>query len=115
VIAEGRLPVFVKEVPVQLPPTFVKTPTGLSFDIPDLLLLQGWAHFHDLRMTVELDLCVDGEEYEELLGLYDANRAFRRWLIWRSCDAIVVQPTMGRAMRFNCMSEALATLIPPLD
>jgi hypothetical protein len=105
----------VKEVPVQLPQTFVKTPTGLSFDVPDLLLLQGWADFHDLRMTIELDLCVEDEEYEEMLGLYDADRAFRRWMIWRSSDAIVVQPAMGRRMNFEHLDDALATLIPPRD
>jgi hypothetical protein len=100
---------------VQLPPALVKTPTGFSFDVPDLLLLQGWADYHDLRMTIELDICADGDEYEESLGLYDANRAFRRWMIWRSIDAIVVQPAMGRAMQFDCMGEALAVLIPPRD
>lgn len=100
---------------MQLPPTPVKTPTGLAFDIPDLLLLQGWADYHDLRMTIELDLCADGDEYEEALGLYDANRAFRRWMVWRSSASIVVQPAMGRAMHFDCMGEALSALIPPRD
>jgi hypothetical protein len=112
---DGRLPVVVKEVPVQLPRTSVKTPTGLSFAIPDLLILQGWSDFHDLRMTVELDFCVDSDEYEELLGLYDANRAFRRWMIWRSCDGIVVQPTMGRTMLFDTMADVLEMLIPVRD
>jgi hypothetical protein len=115
VTTEGRLPAIVKEVPLQLPRTFVTTPTGLSFDVPDLLMLQGWAAFHDLRMTIELDLCVDGDEYEELLGLYDANRAFRRWMIWRSCDGIVVQPAMRRTMLFDTMADVLEMLIPVRD
>lgn len=97
---------------MQLPHTSVKTPTGLSFDIPDLLMLQAWSDFHELRMIIELDLCVEGDEYEELLGLYDANRAFRRWMIWRSCDGIVVQPAMGRMTLFECMADALETLMP---
>jgi hypothetical protein len=105
----------VKEVPLQLPRTFVKTPTGLAFEIPDLLLLRGWADFHDLRMTIELDFCVDGEEYEELLGLYDAHRPFRRWMIWRSCDGIVVQPAMGRTMLFDNMADVPEILIPVRD
>jgi hypothetical protein len=112
---EGRRPAIVKEVLLQLPRTFVTTPTGLSFDVPDLLMLQGWAAFHDLRMTIELDLCVEGDEYEELLGLYDANRAFRRWMIWRSCDGIVVQPAMGRTMLFDTMADVLEILIPVRD
>jgi hypothetical protein len=111
----GRSPAIVKEVPLQLPRTSVTTPTGLSFDVPDLLMLRAWADFHDLRMTIELDLCVDADEYEELLGLYDADRAFRRWMIWRSCDGIVVQPAMKRTMLFDTMADVLESLIPVQD
>jgi hypothetical protein len=97
---------------VQLPRTFIKAPTGLSFEVPDLLMLQGWADFHDLRMTIDLDVCADGDEYEELIGLYDKTRTFRRWMIWRSCEGIIVQPGMGRTMLFDVMADALETLIP---
>jgi hypothetical protein len=100
---------------MQLPRTTVKIPTGLSFDIPDLLMLQGWANFHDLRLAIDLDICVDDDEYEELIGLYDANRAFRRWMIWRSEDGIVVQPAMKRTMLFDTMAEVLDCLIPVRD
>jgi hypothetical protein len=100
---------------MQLPRTTVKLPTGLSFEIPDLMMLQGWSDFHDLRLAIELDVCADGDEYEELLGLYDKDRAFRRWMIWRSGDGIVVQPTMGRTMLFDCMADALDILIPARD
>jgi hypothetical protein len=100
---------------MQLPQTFVKLPTGFSFDIPDLLLLRGWADFHDLRMVIELDVHIEDEEYEELLALYDRGCAFRRWMLWRSCDGIVVQPTMGRMMLFDCMADALEVLIPVRD
>jgi hypothetical protein len=105
----------MKEVSMQLPRTSVKVPTGWSFDVPDLLMLQAWADFHELRMAIELDVCADGEEYEELLGLYDKDRAFRRWMIWRSCDGIMVQPTMGRRMLFDFMADALDILIPAAD
>lgn len=100
---------------MQLPRVTVKAPTGLSFDIPDLLMLQGWADFHNLRMAIELDVCAEGDEYEELLALYDGNCAFRRWMVWRSCDGIVVQPTMGRKMLFDHMADALEILIPARD
>ncbi|MDR3531959.1 MAG: hypothetical protein P4L90_15595 [Rhodopila sp.] len=100
---------------MQLPRTSVKLPTGLSFEVPDLLMLQGWTDFHDLRMAIELDVCAEGDEYEELLGLYDGNSAFRRWMIWRSCDGIVVQPAMGRTMLFDSMADVLEILIPPRD
>lgn len=100
---------------MQLPRTSVATPTGFSFEIPDLVMLQGWSDFHNLRMVIELDVCADGDEYEELLGLYDRARAFRRWMIWRSCDGIVVQPAMGHTMLFDCMADALEILITPRD
>jgi hypothetical protein len=100
---------------VQLRRPTVRTPTGLSFDIPDLLMLGGWVDFHNLRLTIELDVHADGDEYEELIGIYQKDRAFRRWMIWRSCDGIVVQPAMGRTMRFDCMVDALEMLIPPED
>jgi hypothetical protein len=90
-------------------------PTGLSFDIPDLLMLQAWADFHDLHTSIDLDVFNDGEEYEELLGIYDRDRDFRRWMLWRSCDGIVVQPTMERTMRFDSMGDVLESLIPPSD
>lgn len=100
---------------MQLPRATVKIPTGLSFDIPDLLMLQGWANYHDLRLAIDLDICVDDDEYEELIGLYDGNRAFRRWMIWRSGDGIVVQPAMKRTMMFDTMAAALDGLIPARD
>ena len=43
-------------------------PTGLAFEIADLMLLQGWADFHGVQMVVELDHCVEGEEYEEVVA-----------------------------------------------
>jgi len=100
---------------MQLPPLSFKVPTGLSFDIPDLVMMRGWADFHDLRLAIDLDVCADGDEYEELLGLYDPKRAFCRWMIWRSCDGIVVQPAMGRTMLFDHMADVLEILIPAQD
>ena len=100
---------------MQLRRTFAKLPAGLSFDIPDLLMLQGWTDFHDLCLTIELDVCAGGEEYEELLGLYDEDRTFRRWMIWRTRDGITVQPATGRTMLFDFMEDALEVLIPAGD
>jgi hypothetical protein len=100
---------------MQLPPTTIKTPTGLSFDIPDLLLVGAWADFHGLRMKIDLDAAAEGDEYEEVLGLYYGASEYRRWMIWRSCDGVVVQPMMGRPMLFDTMAIALEVLIPARD
>nr|WP_294506101.1 hypothetical protein [uncultured Rhodopila sp.] len=100
---------------MQLPRTTIQTPTGLSFDIPDLLLVRAWADFHNLRMEIELDIAAGGDEYEELLNLSSRGSERRRWMIWRSRDGIVVQPMMGRKMMFDVMADALEVLIPVED
>ncbi len=87
-------------------------PLGLSFEIADLMLLQGWAEFHDVQMVVELDHCVEGEEYEEVVAFYGRDSQLRRWIIWRTSAEIIVQPLLGRSCRFPSVAEALETLIP---
>ena len=100
---------------MQLPRTTIQTPTGLSFDIPDLLLVRAWADYHNLRMEIELDIAAGGDEYEELLSLSYGKSEHRRWMIWRSRDGIIVQPMMGRKMVFPAMADALEVLIPVRD
>ena len=87
-------------------------PTGLAFEIADLMLLQGWADFHDVQMVVELDHCVEGEEYEEVIAFYGHDSQLRRWILWRASGEIVVQPLIGRSCRFCSVADALESLIP---
>src|SRR6185312_8919352 len=94
-------------------PLLARMPTGISFELSDLALVQGWAEFHDLRMVVELDYSAEGEEYEEVLAFYPRDSAFRRWMMWRVVGEIVVQPMMGRAAQFGSVADALERLIPP--
>jgi len=89
--------------------------TGLSFEVADLMLAQAWADFHELRMEIELDCAAGLDEYEEMVGLFARHTGFRRWMVWRSCDGIVVQPMVGRAMLFDSVAEALEDLIPLRD
>ena len=86
-------------------------PTGLSFDIADLILLQGWAEFHDLRMVVELDHWVEGDEYEEVVGFYTKDSPLRRWILWRSSSEVIVQPLIGRGRQFDSVADALESMI----
>lgn len=88
------------------------TPTGIAFEISDLLLLQSWADFHAMHMAVELDHWVDAEEYEEVVAFYVKDSRLRRWIIWRGFGEIVVQPLIGRSCRFATVAEALDSLIP---
>jgi hypothetical protein len=87
-----------------------KPPIGLAFEISDLMLLQGWAAFHDVRMVVELDHWVEGEEYEEVVAFYAKDSSLRRWILWRSASDIVVQLLIGRAGRFASVADALDSL-----
>jgi hypothetical protein len=94
------------------PPTSRNCPTGLAFEIADLMLLRGWADFHDMQMVVELDHCVEGEEYEEVVAFYAHDSRLRRWILWRGAGEIVVQPLIGRGCRFGTVADALEALIP---
>jgi len=77
------------------------------------MLLQSWAAAHRLLMVVELDHCVEANEYEEIVALYQKDRGYRRWLLWCSLDgAVVVQPLLGRARRFASVAEAIEALSP---
>ena len=86
---------------MQRPQISPNAPTGLAFEIADLMLLQGWADFHDVQMAVELDHCVEGEEYEEVIAFYAKDSQLRRWILWRSSGEIIVQPLIGRSCRFR--------------
>jgi len=97
---------------MEMPKISPRTPTGFAFEIADLMLLQGWAEFHNVQMVVELDHCVEGEEYEEVVAFYAKNNAIRRWILWRGTSEIVVQPLIGRSCRFETVAEALESLIP---
>ena len=97
---------------MQLRPISVKMPAGLAFEIPDLLIMRGWAEFHDLEMTIELDIGEEGDDYEEMLSLYDPRQELLRWILWRSCDGIMVQAAAGRVMLFDQMMDVLAILNP---
>jgi hypothetical protein len=96
---------------MELPQITPRVPTGFAFEIADLMLLQGWAEFHDVQMVVELDHCVEGEEYEEVVAFYGKDSAIRRWILWRAASEIVVQPLIGRGCRFETVAEALESLI----
>ncbi|MEJ0017115.1 MAG: hypothetical protein WDN25_11230 [Acetobacteraceae bacterium] len=97
---------------METPQLTPSTPKGLAFEISDLMLLQGWAEFHDVQMIVELDHCVEGEEYEEVIAFYASDSQLRRWILWRGAQDIVVQPLIGRSCRYRSVADALETLTP---
>jgi len=97
---------------MESPRVSARSLTGQSFEVADLLLIQAWGEFHDLRIVIELDYIAGGDEYEEVVSLYHRDRTFRRWMMWRTGDGLVVQPLLGRPLRFARVADALDALIP---
>ena len=89
-----------------------RLPRGYAFPIAELQAVQRWADRHRLRLTIELDRCIDGEDYEEVVALHEPGGRRRRWSLWRSAEHLVVESTTGPAARFARLSDALAELRP---
>jgi hypothetical protein len=85
-------------------------PSGPAFSIPDLMIARGWADFHDLTLTVELDHCIEGADYEEVLAFH--HQGVRRWAMWRSKEQVVVAGRRGATCRFESLPEALEAIEP---
>jgi hypothetical protein len=99
------------EFPMEILRINPKPPLGLAFEISDLMLLQGWAEFHNVHMVVELDHWVEGEEYEEVVAFYAKGSPLRRCNLWRSASDIILQPLIGRSRHFGSITEALDSMI----
>ena len=63
-------------------------------------------------MCIELDWHVDQVEYEEVVTLRLPDRPIPHWLLWRTLDGIVLQPMVGRARRFACITDVLGAICP---
>ena len=88
-------------------------PAGLAFEVADLILLQSWGAFHNLRIEIELDHCDADGEYEEMVAIYARDSHLLRWLLWRA-DEIIVQPLIGRRIHCHSVAEAIETISPQL-
>ena len=85
---------------------------GISFSIPELMLITGWAQYHEFQMSIELDWHVDQTEYEEVITLRLPDHPGPNWLLWRTEQYIVLQPMVGRARRFDDISAVLEAICP---
>jgi hypothetical protein len=88
---------------------------GLSFTVPELMIMSAWAEYHGLRMSIELDTCVEGAVYEEVVAFYAPGMPLRRWTLWRTADAIVAEALHGAPLRSDCVGvilEMLASAVP---
>jgi hypothetical protein len=84
---------------------------GLSFDIPDLILIKDRSTAHDLRMVVRLDYGSDVEEYEEVLAFYSGTSTEWRWMMWRNASAVFVRTMDGRSRRYRSAAQAIEALV----
>ena len=88
-------------------------PTGLAFELSDLVLLQQWAASLDVRMVVELDHHGFDGDYEEMVAIFARGSHLRRWLLWRTADGITVQPLIGRNILCSDVTAAIEILGKP--
>jgi hypothetical protein len=86
------------------------SPSGLAFEIADLLLVRSWADLRDCRMSVRLDHGADGEEYEEVIAFEADTSGHCQLIIWRDAVAVFVQPLIGRMRRYGSVAKALDSL-----
>jgi hypothetical protein len=89
------------------------SPKGLAFEIADLVLAESWADAHDLRMLICLDHggAVD-EDYEEVIVFHTQLRPLDRFILWRSAQAVFIQPLVGKARRYASVAAALERIVP---
>lgn len=90
-----------------------RSPCGIAFTVPELMMLTAWSEFHRLRLVIELDNCIDGTEYEEVAALYPECSSLRRWTLWRAPDMVVAEPMQGPEIRSACIADLLHQLVTP--
>jgi hypothetical protein len=88
----------------------VKILKGLSFSLPELILIASWSEANRLRMVVRLDHGSDSEDYEEVLAFHLGNSPLCRWIMWRSARIVFIQPLIGRTQRYASVAEAFETM-----
>jgi hypothetical protein len=85
---------------------------GLSFSIAELTLVTAWAEAQGLQLWVRLDHGSETEEYEEVLAFHTTSGRPRRCIMWRDCQAVYVQPLIGRTRRYRSVADAITALTP---
>jgi hypothetical protein len=90
-------------------------PKGLAFAIHDLHRLRDWADRQGVRMVIRLDHGADGEDYEEVIAFHADQQPACFLLVWRSTDAIIAQPLVGRPLAYRSVSHVLESLVEGQD
>jgi hypothetical protein len=85
-------------------------PTGLAFEVEDLVRIIRWADLNDASVVVRLDHGIAGEEYEEVVTFHTRLGPPCRLIMWRSADSVFVQPLVGVRVQYGSVGDALAGL-----
>lgn len=98
------------------PPLNVRPPKGIAFEIAELLQIRVWAEGRGVGISVMLDHGVEDEEYEEVVAFKTNTGSLARLMIWRSVDAVFIQPMLGRGRCYDTVASALRNLAgsPPV-
>jgi hypothetical protein len=83
---------------------------GISFSVPELILIGSWSVANGLRMVVRLDHGSETEDYEEVLALHPGDSPLCRWIMWRGTQTVFVQPLIGRRQQYTSVAEAFEAL-----
>ena len=84
---------------------------GLSFSVPELILIRNWSAANGLRMVVRLDHGSDAEDFEEVLAFHLGNSPLCRWIMWRGRQSVFIQPLIGRTQRRLSVAEAFESMV----
>jgi hypothetical protein len=85
-------------------------PTGLSFEVMDLVRIEKWAELNDVIALVRLDYGTAGEEYEELIEFRTRFNSPCQLIMWRSADTVFVHPLVGVRRQYGSVRHALGGL-----
>jgi len=92
---------------IRLPSRALK---GLSFSVPELVLIKNWSAANGLRMVVRLDHGSDAEDFEEVLAFHLGDSPLCPWIMWRGKRSVFIQPLIGRTQRYHSVAEAFESM-----
>jgi len=73
--------------------------------------MKEWTGRHGMHMVIRLDHGVGDEDYEEVIALQTDIRSSCFLLIWRSTEAVTVQPLVGRPLPYRSVGHVLDSLV----
>jgi hypothetical protein len=60
------------------------------------VVIREWADRLDFLSVVRLDHGMEGEDYEEIISFHAGVSDHCRMIMWRSAEAVFIQPMIGR-------------------